>query len=59
MFIFLVFNKSAHRSLRTSNDIIDISEPNNPKIDTNNDIFVISFEFWLTGVLWQTAGRKI
>ena len=28
-----------------SNDIIEISGPNNPKIDTYNDLSVISIEF--------------
>ena len=31
-----------------SNDIIEISDPNNPKIDTHNDIFVIFFDFGKT-----------
>ena len=31
-----------------SNGIIKISGPNNPKIDTHNDIFVIFFEFGVT-----------
>ena len=29
-----------------SDDIIEISDPNNPEIDTHNDISVIYFEFW-------------
>ena len=28
-----------------SNEIIEISNPNNPKIDTHNDIIVISITF--------------
>ena len=32
----------------TSNDIIEISDPNNPIIDTNNDISVISLNFGVT-----------
>ena len=31
-----------------SNDIIEISDPYNPKIDTHNDIYVIYFEFGVT-----------
>ena len=32
-----------------SDDIIEISDPYNPKIDTHNDISVIYFEFWCDG----------
>ena len=32
-----------------SNGIVGISGPINPKIDTHNDISVISFEFWFDG----------
>ena len=31
-----------------SNDIIEISDPNNPKIDTHNDISVITLNFGVT-----------
>ena len=33
-----------------SDGIIEISAPNNPKINTHNDASVISFEFWNFGV---------
>ena len=32
-----------------SNIIIEFSDPNNPKIDTHNNISVIFFEFWCDG----------
>ena len=32
-----------------SDGIIEISGSNNPKIDTHNDISVISLEFWCDG----------
>ena len=41
-----------------SNDIIEISDPNNPKIDTHNDISVISFEFWCDGGRRVSFGRR-
>jgi len=43
-----------------SNNIIEISDPNNPKINTHTDISVISFKFWCdggaAGVLWPAGG---
>ena len=45
-----------------SNSIIEISGPNNPEIDTHNDIFVIFLEFWCVGgrrvILGRLAGRR-
>ena len=45
-----------------SNNIIEISDPNNPKINTHTDISVISFKFWCdggaAGVLWPAADVK-
>ena len=45
-----------------SDGIIEISGSNNPKIDTHNDIFVNSFEFWCDGgrrvTLSRWAGRR-
>ena len=39
-----------------SNDIIEISVPNNPKIDTHNDISVISLNFLM---LRRAAGNPL
>jgi len=38
--------------------IIEISDPNNPKIDTHNDISVIFFEFCCDGGQRVTFGRQ-
>ena len=42
-----------------SNGIIEISGPNNPKIDTHNAIFVISLEFCCDGGRRVTLGRRV
>ena len=42
-----------------SNGFIEISGPNNPKIDTHDDISVISFEFWCDGGRRVTLGRPV
>ena len=41
-----------------SNDVIEISNPNNPKINTYNDISVISFEFSFDGRWRVTLSRQ-
>ena len=41
-----------------SNDIIEISVPNNPKIDTHNDISVIFLKFWCDSGRRVTLGRR-
>ena len=41
-----------------SNGIIEISGPNNHKIDTHNDISVIFFEFCCDGGQRATFGRR-
>ena len=43
---------------RTSKDIIEISDPNYPKIDTHNDLSVISYEFWCDGGRRVTLSRR-
>ena len=42
-----------------SNVIIEISGPNNPKIDTHNDISVIFVEFCCDGGRRVTFGRLV
>ena len=42
-----------------SNDVIEISGPNNPKIDTHNNISVVFLIFWCDGGRRLTLERRV